>query len=196
MDDNSPPPPLLSAAPVEGPPPGAAGLIPVREARALDPQPTWNRHTPESWAMIGREFLAGATAKQLAVKWNVSPTSIYRHGALEGWSKKGQAALVERQARMRAAAGAQAAPHQEAPGPEDEPPLELESANTSEAAVRLALAAVSRCLKAGRYAEAERLGKLAETLSRMQPALPPFSHFLEQARQGAAGGPSALGSGA
>jgi len=158
----------------EAPPlPGEAGLVPLEEARAYDPQATWNRHALESWAMIAEEYKAGATAKQLAVKWRVAPTSIYRHAYQEGWSKKAQAKRVAAAALERA----EAAEEMElqltvfAPEAASLPPLD-EEAGTPEETRRLALAAAAQCLRRGRHAEAERLGRLAETLNRLIPPPP------------------------
>lgn len=48
---------------------------------------TWFRLSPESWAKIGAAYKRGETAKRLAQRWKVSPSSIYRHASAEGWTK-------------------------------------------------------------------------------------------------------------
>jgi len=51
-------------------------------------RPTHFRLKAETWVVIGEEYRNGATAKELSVKWMVSPTSIYRHACSDGWTKK------------------------------------------------------------------------------------------------------------
>ncbi len=156
--------------------PGEPGQVSLAEARAYDPQPTWNRQDPVAWAMIREEYQAGATAKQLGVKWRMSPTSIYRHAYQEGWSKKALAKQVAKAALARAAVAEDEAVARldaevaaEAAPP---PPLEDEP-DTPEALRALTLAALARRLRSGEHTEAERLGKLAETLGKMIPPPPP-----------------------
>ena len=55
---------------------------------ALAPRPTWFRLPEGAWALIREEYLAGATAKEIAAKWRVSPTSVYRHACQDGWTKE------------------------------------------------------------------------------------------------------------
>jgi hypothetical protein len=154
-----------AAAPVL---PGAPGQVSLEMARAYDPQPTWNRQTPESWDMIREEYLGGATAKQIAVKWRIGASSLYRRAYLGGWSKKALAKVVGEAAQARAAeAEAEEIARLIArPEPARERTLE-EDADTPEAIRELALGAVARCLRQGRYADAERMGRLAETLTRL-----------------------------
>lgn len=61
-----------------------------------DAPPTWFRLSETSWAGIGEEYRNGATAKALAAKWRVSPTSIYRHACKDGWTKKTHGDAVAR----------------------------------------------------------------------------------------------------
>lgn len=158
-------------------------------AAAMRAGKPYRKRSAETWNLIRTAYLRGATASALAERYDVSHGNIMRRAREEGWTRRAFAETADR-AFLDAAPPPEAGPSPRiggpaplvAPGPEDEPPLEQEAANTTEAAVRLTLAAVSRCLKAGRYAEAERLGKLAETLSRVQPAMPPFSYFLDKAR--------------
>ena len=127
--------------------------------------------------MIRAEYLAGATAKQLAMKWKVSPTSIYRHACDEGWTKEGRAKAIDAEAKARAGAEAVAQHRrdQEAaamyPGEALGADVGFAGAAPSEASpdqvATLALGAAARCIAAGRFVEAERLAKMAETLSRL-----------------------------
>lgn len=141
--------------------PGGGELVTPREAREADPGPTWIRLTAASWAMIREEYLAGATAKQLALKWGTSPTSIYRHACQEGWTKENYAQALEESALTHAEAEAAAKHERETSTISPGSPVD------GEQVAALALGAAARCIAAGRFAEAERLGKLAETLSRL-----------------------------
>jgi hypothetical protein len=58
--------------------------------------PTYLRLSPASWAEVGEAYVNGATAKELAALWKTSPSSIYRHAGLEGWTKKAQGDAVAR----------------------------------------------------------------------------------------------------
>lgn len=57
----------------------------------------------EAWDAIRRDYIAGATAKALALKWKVAPKTIYARAARHGWSKKRNA-----KASVRAVAAASA----------------------------------------------------------------------------------------
>jgi hypothetical protein len=155
--------------------PGAPEHVTVAEARALDPQATYLRLTPECWDMVGAAYMNGVTAKQLAVKWKVSPTSIYRHAGLKGWTKKAKSRRIAAEASSRAAE-AEARPPR---GPLEPEPLD--PLYEAEAVAALALGAVARCLQTGRYADAERMGRLAETMTRLargpEPAPPKHDPF-------------------
>lgn len=61
-----------------------------------DAPPTWFRLSEASWAEIAAEYRNGATAGELARKWKVSPTSIYRHACKDGWTKKASSDAVAR----------------------------------------------------------------------------------------------------
>lgn len=70
-----------------------------------DAPPTWFRLSEASWAEIAAEYRNGATAKELAHKWKVSPTTIYRRACADGFTKKADSDAV---ARAHAEAHAQA----------------------------------------------------------------------------------------
>jgi DNA invertase Pin-like site-specific DNA recombinase len=53
-----------------------------------DAPPTWYRLSEESWAEIRRGYPNGSTARELAARWRVSVSTIYRHACDEGWTKK------------------------------------------------------------------------------------------------------------
>ena len=164
MSQTLSPPPLPSANDPRFQP-GAPEHVTVAQARALDPQATYLRLTPECWDMIGAAYMNGTTAKQLAVKWKVSPTSIYRHAGLVGWTKKAKSRRIAAEAAAHAAAAA------DRPAPTPSEPEPLDPLYQPEEVVALALGAVARCLQTERYADAERMGRLAETMTRL--ARPP-----------------------
>ena len=174
------------------------------------PGPSYYRLPEASWTMIRDEYLSGWTAKAIAEKWRVSPTSVYRHASDGGWNKyaRGQAFHDQIVAEAAAAEGpgeewtslkdplppsmrrgpqplpgmgpmrrpaweppagyGPMPPHlvppvqRPAPGPEDE----ADSPSAAQAAER-AVAAAARAVVAGRYEEAERLGRLAATLQKL-----------------------------
>lgn len=130
-----------------------------------DPKPTWFRLSPASWAMVREEYLAGATAKQIAAKWKVSPTSIYRHAYTEGWTKEkhGDAVANASAAKVEAAAAERAAASVAmAEALEGDP----------EAMRRHAAREASRAMLEGRYGDAERLARLAVQLKSLAPPPP------------------------
>jgi hypothetical protein len=187
------------------------------------PGPSYYRLPEASWTMIRDEYLSGWTAKEIAAKWRVSPTSVYRHACNNGWTKaeRGQAFHDQIVAEAEDRAAAPKAPPEPAgetwtswketppeslregprplpglwhypkrvwsppPGygpmpphlvppppappasaPEDEadPPA---AAPTAAEAAEQAIAAAARAVAAGRYEEAERLGRLAATLQKL-----------------------------
>ncbi|MFN3536158.1 MAG: helix-turn-helix domain-containing protein [Brevundimonas sp.] len=132
-------------------------------------QPTWFRLSDESWAEIGEAYRNGATAKELAIRWKVSPSSIYRHAWEGGWTKKRSA---DADARANAEGiGAEERADQTRPdmevglfapaGPEDA------GLGDPAALAEQAMAASVRAMRARLFAEAEKLARLSETYSRM-----------------------------
>lgn len=65
--------------------------------RALPDAPaTHFRLSPESWAEIAEAYRNGASARQLAAKWRVSPSTIYRYACRDGFTKKRASDAVAR----------------------------------------------------------------------------------------------------
>ncbi|MGH1557056.1 hypothetical protein ACRAWD_03135 [Caulobacter segnis] len=147
-----------------------------------DAPPTWFRLSEASWAEIAAEYRNGATAKDLARKWKVSPTSIYRHAGKEGWTKKAHGDAV---ARAHAEAHEEARVQARLP----EPPARRDRATTDDAAVEAfnaaplstdpadlrnaALARLAAAIHGGRDREALRLTTLADRLTRLTAPEPP-----------------------
>jgi len=135
-----------------------------------DPKPTWFRLSAESWAMIRTEYLNGATARALAKKYRVSPTSIYRHACQEGWTKEAMAEAVSRKSvadAEREVAEAAAAAKQR----DDEMTLlveriaaEEDASDIAAAIERRALAQASAAMVQGRSKEAQALASMAEMM--------------------------------
>lgn len=65
---------------------------------------TYYRLTPDIWAEIGEAYKRGATARTLAQRWKVSPSSIYRHAGAQGWTKRDNAELMARESMAEDAA--------------------------------------------------------------------------------------------
>jgi hypothetical protein len=133
-------------------------------------QPTWFRLSEDSWNEIREAYRNGATAKELAVRWKVSPSSIYRHAWEGGWSKKRSA---DADARAHAAAIAEEErADQTRPDPEAGlfgPPGEGDEAMLGDPAAlaEQAMAASVRAMRARLFAEAEKLARLSEAYGRM-----------------------------
>jgi hypothetical protein len=73
---------------------------------------THYRLSPETWAIIGEEYRNGAMARDVAAKWKVAPSSVYRHACKDGWTKKTMG-----DARARAHARMVEAEEEAAPAP-------------------------------------------------------------------------------
>lgn len=132
-------------------------------------QPTWFRLSDESWNEIRDAYRNGATAKELAIRWKVSPGSIYRHACEGGWTKK-RSADAEVRAHVAAIAEEERA-DQTRPDPArlfgpagegDETAL-----GDPAALAEQAMAASVRAMRARLFAEAEKLARLSEAYARM-----------------------------
>jgi hypothetical protein len=132
-----------------------------------DAPPTWFRLSEESWAEIGEAYRNGATARTLAAKWKVSPTSIYRHACKDGWSKKAHGDAVARAhvAAVRAEADAR---REVATAPTPDPPLSTDPADLRQ----VAMARLAQAIHGGREDEALRLTNLVQKLERLTPPPP------------------------
>jgi len=154
--------------------------------RAVPDAPaTHFRLSADSWALIAEAYRNGATARQLAARWKVSPTTIYRYACRDGFTKKArsdavarahaQAAVEEEEAGF--AALGLTADYNEARrltgmGPVVlSPPLPTPAAAPPDARPdalkQRALEDMAGALAAGRVAEAERLARLTLTLERL-----------------------------
>ena len=126
-----------------------------------DAPPTWFRLCEESWAEIREAYRNGATARDLAARWRVSPTSIYRHACAGGWTKK---ASADATARAHAAQiGAEEAADEA--GLTQAPPEPV--APTASAMRQRALRDMSRALAAGRYGDAQTLARFLQSLGQL-----------------------------
>jgi hypothetical protein len=141
-------------------------MLPMTDHSSEAP-PTWFRLSEASWAEIGEAYRNGATARELAALWKVSPSSIYRHACRAGWTKKGSADAVARAhataRRVEADAGlpvrARRADGVAASGPPpSSDPAEMKAA---------ALARLASAIHDGRDHEALRLSALIQRLDRL-----------------------------
>ncbi len=150
--------------------------IPTRKAYKI--------RSPQTWDLIRAAYVSGETAASLAERFDATEDAIRNRARKEGWTKRAYAAASEQNLSAdRAAAAPLKAARPCAPAP-DEALIGavLDEVADGEQVAALALGAAARCIAAGRFVEAERLGKLAETLSRLA--------------QGAGGGPARRGEGA
>jgi hypothetical protein len=139
--------------------------------------PTYLRLSPASWAEVGEAYVNGATAKELAALWKTSPSSIYRHAGLEGWTKKQRGDAVARahvaarraEADERRAAGTALPSRRRADGvaaasaSDGGPPLSSDPADLRAAA----LTRLASAIHEGRDHEALRLSALAQRLEKL-----------------------------
>jgi hypothetical protein len=134
--------------------------------------PTYFRLSPASWAEIGEAYRNGASAKELAALWKTSPSSIYRHAGLEGWTKKRHADDVARahvaarraEADERRATGAVSPVSRRSDGvAASGPPLSSDPADLRV----VALTRLASAIHEGRDHEALRLSALAQRLEKL-----------------------------
>lgn len=134
---------------------------------------THYRLSPETWAIIGEEYRNGAMAKDVAAKWKVAPSSVYRHACRDGWTKKSMgdararahARMVEAEEEaMRALhpVGTRALKNLFAPAPVGDP-----EADDPAALARAATLASGRAMKGRLWNEAKALAGLAESYARL-----------------------------
>jgi len=131
------------------------------------------RLKPETWATIAEEYRNGATARDLAAKWMVAPSSIYRYACRDGWTKKGMgdararahARMVEDEeasARSLQPIGSRALKALFSPTPVADP-----DAADAAALSKAALLASGRAMKGRLWNEARALASLAESYARL-----------------------------
>ena len=127
----------------------------------------------ETWAEVVEAYRSGATARELAVKWKVSPGSIYYQAGRAGWSKKrnGDQLAREHARAVEAAEAVRAEPARReqralknlfAPAPVDDP-----EASDPAALARAATLASGRAMKGRLWNEAKALAGLAESYARL-----------------------------
>jgi len=110
---------------------------------------------PETWALIRESYLAGASARQLAARYDVTEWAIWRRAWKKGWTKQDRVepapppALGPLTAEVEGGAGS-------VDGPADPGALSRE-----------ALAGVARAMKQSRLDEARKLAQLAVSLGRL-----------------------------
>ncbi len=89
-------------------------------SRAVPPaRATHYRLSAETWALIAEEYAGGASAKEVAARWKVSPKTIYRRACLDGFTKAavGEARARENAARVEAEAEAPSTTRRRRPAP-------------------------------------------------------------------------------
>jgi hypothetical protein len=127
----------------------------------VQPRTPYKIRGPQTWARIRENYLNGATARMLAIRFDVTEHAIRSRAKREGWRKQ------------------DTVPGAPDPVPPDFPPvlppsivaagpLRTDAAHVAEDAV----AAADRCLRDGRLDEAARFARIAETLYRAAKAAP------------------------
>lgn len=129
------------------------------------------RLSTETWALILAEYVGGATAPELVLKWRVSihglRRRITRHKATKRDHGDAQAiaqAASREAARLRARAES---PEARAARLFDEPEPDEDEAGDALALARLATLASGRAMKGRLWAEARALAGLAESYARL-----------------------------
>ncbi len=162
--------------------------------RSIEPRKPYRIRSAETWDLVRTHYLRGETARALSERYGVSVSNIRRKAGDEGWTRKGHAEAVDHfrvdgppapvsvsqmgaaggmageatgGAAGRLSVGGFADPHPQGPEAAALDPFD----GDPDAVQALALAAMAGALRAGRYADAERLGRLAETLQRLAPAM-------------------------
>ena len=130
--------------------------------RAVPDAPaTHFRLSEESWAEIAAAYRNGATARELAARWKVSPTTIYRNACRDGFTKKRDSDAIAR-------AHAEAIAEEETADLVARQERAVAEIDSDPAALRKqAMTDMARALAAGRTAEADRLGRLILTLGKI-----------------------------
>ena len=135
----------------------------------LYPRKPYRIRSAETWDLVRTHYLRGESARSLSERYGVSVSNIRRRAGDEGWTRKGHAELTDRTTPPPLAplpVADDARPDWTGPSAAGEPePLDL--LYQPEEVAALALGAVARCLQGGRYADAERLGRLAESMTRL-----------------------------
>lgn len=110
---------------------------------------------PETWALIRESYLAGASARQLAARYDVTEWAIWRRAWRKGWTKQDRVEAVPPPAlgpltpEVEGGAGS-------VDGPADPGALSREALN-----------GVARAMKQSRLDEARKLAQLAVSLGRL-----------------------------
>lgn len=140
-----------------------------------DPErPAYKIRGPETWAMIREAYLAGAPAKVLAARYDVTKASVYARASRENWQKGRRAdrapsgplpafAVPGGGSGSRADAASERPPIAWAPSPDIDDPADL---------ARAALRGVGAAMREGRLDDAKSLGQLADVLSRVSVRAP------------------------
>lgn len=128
---------------------------------------------PETWGLIRGAYLSGLSAPTVAARFGVSVTTLRKHAAREGWTKRDFAAGQGAPRPPAAPAATVAAPAPD--GPPDEAaalaawraPLYIRPEDLA----RKALAGAAHALKAGEGLNAVRLARAATEIARLNGVL-------------------------
>jgi len=154
--------------------PARSGPAMLRRMKAsIEAPATHYRLEPETWELAIEEYRNGASAKDVAAKWKVAPSSVYRQAALMGAGKRAvgdararaHARMVEEEeAATRALnpVGSRALKGLFTPERESEP-----DAADPKVLMRLATLASGRAMTGRLWAEAKALASLAESYARL-----------------------------
>ncbi len=120
------------------------------DPRRLKPRRRYKIRGPETWALIRESYLAGAPARDLAARYDVTEWAIWRRAWKQGWTKQDRA-----EATPPPALAPVMSP--DAVGPEVDPA----------ALRRLALNGLAEALRQSRLTEARNLAQIVASLERI-----------------------------
>lgn len=138
------------------------GMHPTQPER-----PPYKIRGPETWALIREAYLAGAPAKVLAARYDVTLACLYARASRENWQKgrrvdPAPAGPLPPFAQAASLSGVRE-PAAWAPSADAEDPADL---------ARATLRGVASALREGRLDEAKTLSQLADVLSRVSLRAP------------------------
>ena len=130
----------------------------------------WRRLTPDEWARVRATFLAGATAKALAVEYRTTERTIYRKAREDGWRRKDARASEPPMTPDQAEAAARAL----APPGDGAAACRMMAADVALGqAARAAARSAVGMLRDGHVGPAQTYARVAGLLARLERVMPP-----------------------
>ncbi|MDP1738338.1 MAG: hypothetical protein Q8L23_12980 [Caulobacter sp.] len=150
------------------------------------PTTTYLTASPRTWEMIRAAYLSGLSAPNVAARFGVSVSGLYKRAQREGWTKRAQAdwrggVQVGPPSPWQGVAAASPAPAAPPPPVPDDlppdlaslqaiavPPAPLDAPSVARKALSLAMRAITR----GQSADALRLARAAQLIAKLDEVIP------------------------